>query len=182
MLEECGGLERTDIAVYILYGRVWWSWMDWFFTVSYFESGCGGLERTDFLQFLWGKSVMVLKELIFYSFYVGRVWWSWKNWFLTVSTLGGCGGLERNDFLQFIFWVDVVVLERTDFLDCFFFGWMWWSWKNWFLTVYMLEGCGGLQWIDFLAVSTLRKVWLSWKNWFLTVHLCWKWMWWSWKN
>ena len=30
---------------------------------------------------------VVLKEIIFNSFYVGRVWWSWKNWFLTVSTL-----------------------------------------------------------------------------------------------
>ena len=42
---------------------------------------CGGLERTDFN-----------------SFYFGRVWWSWKNSFLTVSTLEGCGGLERTHF------------------------------------------------------------------------------------
>ena len=41
---------------------------------------------------------MVLKELIVHSFYIGRVWWSLKNYFFTVSTLGGCGGLERTDF------------------------------------------------------------------------------------
>ena len=41
---------------------------------------------------------MVLKELIFNSFYFGRMWWSWKELILTVSTLGGCGGLERIDF------------------------------------------------------------------------------------
>ena len=43
--------------------------------------GCGGLERTDFNQFLILEGVVVLKELIFNSFYVGR-----------------CGGLERMDF------------------------------------------------------------------------------------
>ena len=31
------------------------------------------------------------------SFYLERVWWSSKNSFLIVSTLGGCGGLERTD-------------------------------------------------------------------------------------
>ena len=38
--------------------------------------GCAGLERTDFLQFILWASVVVLKELIFYSVYFGRVWWS----------------------------------------------------------------------------------------------------------
>ena len=78
ILGGCGSLERTDF--YIL-------------TVVSTLRGCGGLERTDFLQFLFGKSVVVLKELIFYSFlcwkgvvvlkelifnsfYFGRVWWS----------------------------------------------------------------------------------------------------------
>ena len=45
------------------------------FTVSTL-GGCGGLERTDFLQFLLWEGVVVLKELIFNSFYFGRVWWS----------------------------------------------------------------------------------------------------------
>ena len=40
---------------------------------------------------------MVLKELIF-TVYIERMWWSRKNSFLTVSTLGGCGGPERTDF------------------------------------------------------------------------------------
>ena len=38
--------------------------------------GCGGLERTDFKQFLPWEAVVVLKELIFNSFYFGRLWWS----------------------------------------------------------------------------------------------------------
>ena len=38
--------------------------------------GCGGLEGADFLQFLFWEGVVVLKELIFNSFYVRRVWWS----------------------------------------------------------------------------------------------------------
>ena len=49
MREECGGLERTDFYIYIIF---------------------------DFLQFLLWEGVVVLKELIFNSFYVGRVWWS----------------------------------------------------------------------------------------------------------
>ena len=46
-----------------------------FLTVSMF-GGCGGLERTDFKQFLLWVDVVVLKELIFNSYYVWRVWWS----------------------------------------------------------------------------------------------------------
>ena len=41
---------------------------------------------------------MVLKEVIFNSFLFGKVWWSWKKLFLTVSIFGGCGCLERRDF------------------------------------------------------------------------------------
>ena len=41
---------------------------------------------------------MVLKELIFHSFYFGRCGGLDRTDFLTVSTLGGCGGLERTDF------------------------------------------------------------------------------------
>ena len=43
-----------------------------FLTVSTL-GGCHGLDRTYF-KFL--KGVVVLKELIFNSFYFGRVWWS----------------------------------------------------------------------------------------------------------
>ena len=60
--------------------------------------------------------------------------WSWKNWFLTISsTLGGCGGLERTGGN----------LKRTDFLQFLL------SWKNWFLTISTLGGCGGLERTDF---------------------------------
>ena len=43
--------------------------------------GCGGLERTQFQHFLHWEAVVVLKELIFNSFYIGRLWWSSKNYF-----------------------------------------------------------------------------------------------------
>ena len=52
---------------------------------------------------------MVLKELIFYYFYLGR-----------------CGGLERHDFEQFLFWEGVVVLKEL-FFYYFYFGKVWWS-------------------------------------------------------
>ena len=35
--------------------------------------GYGDLERTDFKQFLLWEGVVVLKDLIFNSFYIGRV-------------------------------------------------------------------------------------------------------------
>ena len=130
------------------FGRVWWSWKNWFWTVSTWKNwfwtvstlgGCGGLERTHFEQFLLWEGVAVLKELIlnsFYlkelilnSFYFGRVWWSWKNSFWTVSALGGCGGLERTAFKQFLIWEGVVVLKEL-ILNRLYFGRVWWSWKN----------------------------------------------------
>ena len=48
---------------------------------------------------------MVLKELIFKSFYFGMVWWSSKNSLFTVFTLGGCGGPEELIFNSFFFGV-----------------------------------------------------------------------------
>ena len=42
--------------------------------------------------------MVVLKELISNNFYFEKVWWSGKNWFLTVSTLRECSGPERTDF------------------------------------------------------------------------------------
>ena len=79
----------------------------------------GDVERTDLQHFLLWESVVVLKELIsqflalecvvalkeviFDSFYFGRVWWSSKNPFLTVSKFRMCGGAERTDFNSFYF-------------------------------------------------------------------------------
>ena len=48
---------------------------DLILSVSTFR-GCGGLERTDFNSFLLSEGVLVLKELIFSSFYFGSMWWS----------------------------------------------------------------------------------------------------------
>ena len=42
----------------------------------YFGVGCGGTERTDFNSFYLLEDVVVLKELVVNSFYVGRMWWS----------------------------------------------------------------------------------------------------------
>ena len=41
---------------------------------------------------------MVLKEVIFNSFYIWEGVVVLKELILTVSTLGRCGGLERTDF------------------------------------------------------------------------------------
>ena len=37
---------------------------------------CGDLEKTGSLPFLLLEGVVVLKELILNSFFLGRVWWS----------------------------------------------------------------------------------------------------------
>ena len=70
--------------------------------------------------------VVVLKELIFYSFPLGRVWWSRKNVILTVSTLIQCGGLQRTKFSQFSLWKGVVFLKEH-ILNSIFSGRVWWS-------------------------------------------------------
>ena len=179
--------------------RVWWSWKKWFWTVSTLW-GYGGLESNDFEQFLLLEGVVVLKELIYEQFLLWegmvvlkemilnsfyfvrmRVWWSWKNWFWTVSTLWGCGGLERSDFEQFLLCEGVVVLKEL-IMNSFYFVMVWWSWKKWFLTVSTLWGCGGLERTDFEQFLLLEgvvvlkelifnsfyfvRVWWSWKNWF----------------
>ena len=41
--------------------------------LQFMFGGYGGLERTDFKQFLLWEGVVVLKDLIFNSFYIGRV-------------------------------------------------------------------------------------------------------------
>ena len=63
--------------------------------------GCGGPDRTDFSQFLLWAGVVVLKELIFNSFYTWRVWCLERTAFLTVSTLGRCGVLKELIFNSF---------------------------------------------------------------------------------
>ena len=125
------------------FGRVWWSWKNSFFTVSPL-GGCVGLELI--LSFSFWEGVLVLKELIFNSWYFGRVcfglertlfwhfqlwkgvFWSWKNSLLTFSTLGGC------------------VLDLKELIcNIFNFGRVWWSWKDSFLAVSPLGWCGGLE-------------------------------------
>ena len=92
------GLDRTDFEQFLY-------------------CGCyGGVERTDFKHFLHLAHMVVLKELIFNSF--------WEGFF---SSFGGCGGLERTDFEQF-HW-DVVVLKELIF-NSFYIRQVWWSSKH----------------------------------------------------
>ena len=145
---------------------MWWSWKNWFWTVSTL-GGCSG--RVAFKELIWTvfiwEGVVVIIQLISKSFYFVRVWWSWKNWFWTISTFWGCDHFETTDFEQFLLWAGVTVLKRTDFeqfllckgvmvlkeliLKSFYFGRVWWSWKNWFWRVSTLGGCGGLERTDF---------------------------------
>ena len=54
---------------------VWCVFQNVFCNRFNFGVGCGGVERTNFEQFLhWREGVMVLKELIFNSFYFGWIW------------------------------------------------------------------------------------------------------------
>ena len=46
------------------------------FSQFLYWAGCGGLETTDCSQFLYWEGVVVWQELLFISFYFGRVWWS----------------------------------------------------------------------------------------------------------
>ena len=58
---------------------------------------------------------MILKELVFDSFYIGQVYGGLqRSGFLIISTLGGCGGLEKCICSSFYFRQVVVVLKDTD--------------------------------------------------------------------
>ena len=138
------------------------------------------------------------KNCIFSSFLFGRVWLSWKNWFLTVSTWQGCGCLERTAIITVSNLQEAVVIFNELIFNSFFFGIVWWSWKNWFSTVSTLRECGWSWKNWFLTVSLLGgvwwllkelifnsfyfgRIWQSWKNWFSN-SLYFKRVWWSWKN
>ena len=131
------------------FGWVWWSWKKLIFN-SFCLEECGVvLKEIIFHSFYCWECVVIMKELIFNSLYFGRVWWSWKNWFLTVSTLVEHGGPKRTDFLQFLIWDGLVVLRKKTDFNSFSFRGMWWSWKNWFLTVSTLGWWGGLRRTNF---------------------------------
>ena len=76
---------------------------------------------------------MVLKEVIFNSFYFWWVWQSLNNGFLTVSIFGGCGGPERGDFKQFLLFGGCGGLQSRWIFNSF----------------YTLGGCGGPERGDF---------------------------------
>ena len=72
---------------------------------------CGVHVRSDFSQSLLWEVVVVLKNLIFYSFYFVRSLVVLRELIFTVSPLGECGVLERTDFQQFLLWEGLVVLN-----------------------------------------------------------------------
>ena len=88
----CGGLERTDFNSFTLVGVVVLKDSDFNSLLCVVV-----LKELIFNSFYIWECVVVLKEVIFNSFYFGGVV-VLKELILTVSTLGGCGGLERTDF------------------------------------------------------------------------------------
>ena len=132
------GLERTDFEQFLLWDsvvvlkelilnsfyfwKVWWSWKkktddglkEQFLL---WKEGMMVLKELILNSFYFGTGMMVLKEQNLNSLYFGKVWWSWINWFWTVSNSG-----------------NVVVLKELIFIS-FYFGKVWWSWKNWIWTV-----------------------------------------------
>ena len=120
LLWEGDAVLKGLIFNYFLFKRMWLSCVVRFGKVS-----------------LW-EDVVVLKGLILYDFNLGRMGWSWKEWFWTVATLRMYDHLERSHFQQFPYWDDVVVLKR------------------WFWIVCTLRGCGGLEWTGVFTFSILR--------------------------
>ena len=72
--------------------------------------GSGGLERTDFEQLILWEGVVVLKELIFNSFYFG-----------TVAVV-----LKELIFEKFLLWDSAVVLIELILNNLILLG-VWWS-------------------------------------------------------
>ena len=94
--------------------------------------------------------MVVWKELNFNSFYIRSVWSSWKNSFLTVSNFAaGVVVLKELIFNSFYFAEGVVVLGMNWILTVSILSSVWFSWKNWFLTVSNFADCGGLERTDF---------------------------------
>ena len=85
---------------------------------------------------------MVLKELIFNSFYIGHL----ERLILTELILW-CG-LERTDFNSSYIWEGVVVFKELIF-NSFYYWEVVVVLKELILTVSTLGGCGGLERTDF---------------------------------
>ena len=172
-----------------LYIQMWWSWNNWFLTVSIFRKCMVVLKELILNSFYIAEGVVVLKELILNGLYIwglDRVWWSWKNWFLTVCHLGCCGGLERTDFKQFLLWTDMVVLKELIFNS--FYIWKYGGLdRSDFEQFLYWEGVVVLKELIFNSVLFgqmcvvlkelilnsfyFGQMWWSWRNWFLTVSI-----------
>ena len=155
------------------FGSLWWSGKNWFFTICYCWQFVAVLKELIFKQFAnVGMFVVVIERTHFLPFgTVGSLWWSWKNWFLTVSNLGVYNGHERTDFFfisyfgQFlvvlkklifyhlVLWEFVVVMKELNVLPFATVGSLWQSWRNWFFTIcYCWEFEASLERTDFLSV------------------------------
>ena len=83
------------------------------------------LKQLIFNSFYFGAGVVVSKKLICKSFTLDGCGGPERTHFLTVCNLGGCGGIEKL-ILTFYTWEDVVVLKEIIF-NSFYFGRAWWS-------------------------------------------------------
>ena len=79
-LRWCGGLERTDFYNFYI-GRVWWSRNDWLFIKFLLWEGVVVLKGLVYNNFTFGECGGLKRTDLFYNFYLGRVWWQWKDWF-----------------------------------------------------------------------------------------------------
>ena len=61
---------------------------------------------------------MILKELIFNNFYLGRRGGLERTGFNRFFILKGCGGLGKTDFLEFQLWEGMVILSSFKFDGC----------------------------------------------------------------
>ena len=92
--------------------------------------------------------------------------------------------------------VDVIVMKGLIF-NIFYFVWMWWSWKNWFLNIFYFVWMWWFWKKWFLTFSTLGECGCLERTNYLHVLICvdmmvlktlivnifyFVWMWWSWKN
>ena len=155
---------------------------DWLWIISTF-GGCDALERIYFRQSLLCKGLVVFLGLIFYNFYLGRMWWSSEDLYLPVFILGEFSGLERTDSGQLVLWEGVVVLKELNFYNHHFWR-LWWTWKDWLSLwkdmVILKDWFGWFPlWDSVLVFKGLTsykfhfgRVWWSCQDWFFTFYNC----------
>ena len=120
-------------------GKWLWTSKDWFVTVSTFgrcEWSWVILDYLNFVRVWWiniqplllSEDMVILKGPMFNYFYFGRMWWSWKDWFLTIFTFGQLclynqdvsSSLSVLASLSFVYSTHHHMVETSDFI-CFIY-------------------------------------------------------------